>query len=99
MISLITEPITKIRQQIPPNLPLIAFTKTMSLEARGGADAAPSAGLPPKVFRTWGFFCRMLNLEYPQPHRRLFNGLVLPLEVGVNDDCEVWLKLDYGMRK
>ncbi|WP_158517272.1 hypothetical protein [Moorena producens] len=52
MIGLITEPITKIPQQIPPNLPLKAVTKTRSLEARGGADAAPSAGLPPKVVTT-----------------------------------------------
>ncbi|NEO11141.1 MULTISPECIES: hypothetical protein [unclassified Moorena] len=92
MIGLITEPITKIRQQIPPNLPLKAVTKTRSLEARGGADAAPSAGLPPKVVTTWGFFCWKLNLKYPQPNRRLLNGLVLPPKVGPNDHCERLVK-------
>ena len=96
MIGLITEPITKIRQPIPPNVRVKAVSKTRSLEARAGADAAPSAGLPPKVLRTWGFFCRKLKLKYPQPNRRLFHGLVLPPEAGVNDHCELLLKLDYG---
>ncbi|NEP47881.1 MAG: hypothetical protein F6K65_03265 [Moorea sp. SIO3C2] len=96
MIGLITEPITEIRQQI---LRLKAVTKTRSLEAREGADGAPSARWPPKVLRTWGFFYRKLNLKYPQPNRRLLNGLVLPPKVSPNDHCERLLKLDYGMRK
>ncbi|NEO51194.1 MAG: hypothetical protein F6K55_46820 [Moorea sp. SIO4A3] len=91
MIGLITEPITKIRQGIPPSVRL-AFTKTMSLEARGGADAAPSVGLPPKVLRTWGFFCRKVKLKYPQPNQRLFNGFILPPKVSPNDHCEGLLK-------